>query len=233
MADDFNSTSSRFASEVVDHGEFTQDWFTNRIESLELVVGPLDERRPGAGDRLVRRALDVLLPVAPVRGAADLRRHLRGEPRLAVRRRARGSRRRSTGTSSSSTPRACASSSAIRDASCSTSRARVRASTSSTSTARTAGSTSSSTPPCPGRCSRWACRRLRRLRVGAAGRRSAVAPGAGDRRVREPRVGARRGRLSRPASRAAKGFGRTLSPSSCRYANIEQRSLRKQRTTRP
>lgn len=44
MADDFNSISSRFVSEVVDHGEFTQDWFTNRIESLELVVGPLRGR---------------------------------------------------------------------------------------------------------------------------------------------------------------------------------------------
>ncbi len=44
MADDFNSISSRFVSEVVDHGEFTQDWFTNRIESLELVVGPLHGR---------------------------------------------------------------------------------------------------------------------------------------------------------------------------------------------
>ena len=45
-------------------------------------------------------------------------------------------------------------------------------------------------------------------------------------------VGARRGRLPGSPGRAAKGFGRTLSASSCRFANIESRSLRKQPTTR-
>ena len=44
MGTDFNRVSARFASEIVDRGEFTQDWFTNRIESLEQVVRPLDGR---------------------------------------------------------------------------------------------------------------------------------------------------------------------------------------------
>ena len=44
MPDDFNPSLSRFRSEVVERGDFTQDWFTAHIESLEAVLHPLEGR---------------------------------------------------------------------------------------------------------------------------------------------------------------------------------------------
>ena len=49
MADDFNSPSTSFQAEIVERGDFTQDWFTSRIASLEAVVEPLD----GAASRIL------------------------------------------------------------------------------------------------------------------------------------------------------------------------------------
>lgn len=41
MPDDFNRELDRFRREVVDRGDFTQDWFTNRAGRLETVLRPL------------------------------------------------------------------------------------------------------------------------------------------------------------------------------------------------
>lgn len=49
MADDFNSNLNRFREEIVERGDFTHDWFTNRIESLETVLRPLE----GQGARVL------------------------------------------------------------------------------------------------------------------------------------------------------------------------------------
>lgn len=46
MADDFNPDSTRFQAEVVERGDFSQDWFTVHAGSLEAVLRPL-ERRAG------------------------------------------------------------------------------------------------------------------------------------------------------------------------------------------
>lgn len=42
MADDFNSNANLFRTEIVEPGDFTHDWFTAHIESLESVLAPLD-----------------------------------------------------------------------------------------------------------------------------------------------------------------------------------------------
>jgi predicted O-methyltransferase YrrM len=44
MADDFNRNLVRFRREIAERGDFTHDWFTNRIESLETVLRPLEGR---------------------------------------------------------------------------------------------------------------------------------------------------------------------------------------------
>lgn len=44
VTDDFNRSLVGFRTEVVDRGDFTEDWFTNRIASLEAVLRPLDGR---------------------------------------------------------------------------------------------------------------------------------------------------------------------------------------------
>jgi hypothetical protein len=41
VADDFNSNLARFRQEIIERGDFTHDWFTNRIDSLEAVLSPL------------------------------------------------------------------------------------------------------------------------------------------------------------------------------------------------
>jgi len=46
VADDFNPDSTRFQAEVVERGDFSQDWFTVHAGSLEAVLRPL-ERRAG------------------------------------------------------------------------------------------------------------------------------------------------------------------------------------------
>ncbi|MBA3333088.1 MAG: class I SAM-dependent methyltransferase, partial [Actinobacteria bacterium] len=42
--DDFNSFEARFRAEVVERGDFTQDWFTAHVESLEAVLQPFAGR---------------------------------------------------------------------------------------------------------------------------------------------------------------------------------------------
>jgi hypothetical protein len=44
VTDDFNSNLGRFRREIVERGDFTHDWFTNRIESLEAVLRPLERQ---------------------------------------------------------------------------------------------------------------------------------------------------------------------------------------------
>ena len=44
MPDDFNPYSTRFRADVVERGDFTQDWFTTHIQSLETVLRPLEGR---------------------------------------------------------------------------------------------------------------------------------------------------------------------------------------------
>ena len=44
MPDDFNPDSTRFRTEVVERGDFTQDWFTARIAGLEPVLRLLEGR---------------------------------------------------------------------------------------------------------------------------------------------------------------------------------------------
>ncbi len=44
MPDDFNLCSTRFRAQVVERGDFTQDWFTAHIESLEGILRPLEGR---------------------------------------------------------------------------------------------------------------------------------------------------------------------------------------------
>ncbi len=44
MPGDFNLSLTRFQAEVVERGDFTQDWFTAHIESLEAVLRPLEGR---------------------------------------------------------------------------------------------------------------------------------------------------------------------------------------------
>ena len=44
MQDDFNPSLMRFQAEVVERGDFTQDWFTAHIESLETILRPLEGR---------------------------------------------------------------------------------------------------------------------------------------------------------------------------------------------
>jgi len=41
---DFNLSLTRFQAEVVERGDFTQDWFTAHIEGLEAVLRPLEGR---------------------------------------------------------------------------------------------------------------------------------------------------------------------------------------------
>ena len=85
MADDFNPHSSRFAT----RGRRTRRLHAGLVHGShrEPRAGSAPTRGPSgsdAGDRLLRRPLDVLLPLAPLRPRADLRRHLRGQPRLAL-----------------------------------------------------------------------------------------------------------------------------------------------------
>jgi hypothetical protein len=42
VADDFNHNLARFREEIVETGDFRHDWFTNRIDSLEEVLRPLE-----------------------------------------------------------------------------------------------------------------------------------------------------------------------------------------------
>ena len=44
MPGDFNPSLTRFQAEVVERGDFTQDWFTAHIEGLEAVLRPLEGR---------------------------------------------------------------------------------------------------------------------------------------------------------------------------------------------
>ncbi len=44
MPDDFNPHAARFATEIVERGDFTQDWFTAHIESLETILRPFAGR---------------------------------------------------------------------------------------------------------------------------------------------------------------------------------------------
>ncbi|CAN5183211.1 hypothetical protein BH20ACT13_BH20ACT13_23980 [soil metagenome] len=44
MQDDFNPHVTRFRAEVVERGDFTQDWFTAHVESLESILRPLEGR---------------------------------------------------------------------------------------------------------------------------------------------------------------------------------------------
>ena len=44
MSGDFNLSLTRFKAEVVERGDFTQDWFTAHAESLETVLRPLERR---------------------------------------------------------------------------------------------------------------------------------------------------------------------------------------------
>jgi predicted O-methyltransferase YrrM len=44
VADDFNTRLTLFAQEIAQRGDFTHDWFTNRIESLEEALEPLEGR---------------------------------------------------------------------------------------------------------------------------------------------------------------------------------------------
>jgi predicted O-methyltransferase YrrM len=42
--EDFNTRLARFRTEIAERGDFTQDWFTNRTQSLEMVLRPLEGR---------------------------------------------------------------------------------------------------------------------------------------------------------------------------------------------
>ena len=46
MSDDFNSNVTLFRGKVVERGDFTQDWFTAHIESLETVLRQFEGRAP-------------------------------------------------------------------------------------------------------------------------------------------------------------------------------------------